>query len=85
MKPLFPPFELNAADRLFPLEDGAEVFRVLAAAKNAPNLKHNYKFPFHIAFGEGQVRPGEPVGPALMEFIDLTEQTVEIIRKGFFV
>jgi hypothetical protein len=81
----FPSFQINAAEKVFPLEDGTELLRVRAAARNTPNVKNNYQFPFEIAFDEGQVRPGEPVGPALKEFIDFTENTVEIFRKTFFI
>lgn len=87
-------FDLN---RRFPLKDGDEVFQMgLTAAafmespsataadfteearKNHPDLQ----FTFHVSFGEGQIIDGEPVIPALAQFIDFAERVVDIFARN---
>jgi hypothetical protein len=46
----FPPFALNPADRQFPLVDGAELYRVKAAAKSGPGHGEP-QFTFELCFG----------------------------------
>ncbi|OFW57589.1 MAG: hypothetical protein A2133_03400 [Actinobacteria bacterium RBG_16_64_13] len=75
----FPPLALKPADRQFPLQDGDEIYRVLAAGR----ASHGNKYPdftFEIAFGEGEIVEGEPLIPTLAQFVGLIEGVVEPFR-----
>lgn len=69
LSPLF----LNVADRLYPLRDGAELFRAPLSGPLPPD--HEMQFRFEVAFGEDQILDGEPVIPALHQLIKFTEGT----------
>jgi hypothetical protein len=69
----FPGF-LIPEDKMFPLEEGDEIYR--------EPLNHETKdkpqFRFEIAFGQGEVVEGEPILPALNDLVGATEQTIEL-------
>ncbi len=66
------PLALRPADRLFPLKDGAEVYRILAAARGS-EIDEDPKFTFEIAFGESQIADGEPLIPTLHQLVNLVD------------
>ncbi len=70
------PFALTPADRQWPLSDGAEVLRVMAAAREG-HWDEAPQFGFEIAFGEGEVVRGQPLLETLHRFIALVEGVVE--------
>lgn len=70
---------LRPADRSFPLREGAEVYRVLAG-NDLSQVDMNPQFTFEVAFGEGEVLEGEPIIPALHQFVSLVKATVEPFR-----
>jgi hypothetical protein len=63
----------------FPLEDGAQIYRVPARLFDDPVVQmHMYpQFTFGIAFGEGEVVEGEPLVPTLHEFTRFIEGFIE--------
>lgn len=69
---------LRPADRQFPLQDGAELFRSGIGPHVPPwarEMQENPQFTFEIAFGEGEVVKGEPLLPTLVQLTDAVEQT----------
>lgn len=70
--PNIPIIHINAKDRQFPRKDGAEVFRVRAAAR-ASKIDHDPQFSIEVAFGEGIVVQGQPIVPTLNQFAHFTE------------
>jgi hypothetical protein len=69
-----PPIALRSADRQFPLADGAEVFRIAAAAReeNASGFITEHGVTFDLAFGDGEgvVVAGEPIFPTLKDLVE---------------
>lgn len=80
-KPLSIP--INPADRLYPLKDGDEVFRIKAEARKS-KFQPKFDLTFEIAFGEGQIVDGEPLVPSLRQLIDFTKRIVEIFERRLF-
>jgi len=76
----FPPYILNPADRLYPLEDGMEVFRFkgsdLVVASN--EVMEEFDPNFDVAFGAGQVVQGELVMPTVLQLIKATEDVLDV-------
>ncbi len=72
-----PQIALKPADRQFPLRDGSEVYRILAAARK-PEVDHDPEIIVEIAFGEGQVVDGRPV---VEELTRLGAYTFNVIRS----
>lgn len=67
----FGALRLRPADRKFPLQDGADLFRVPIADPRTADDK--IQFTFDIAFGEGQIVDGESVIPALTQMCQFVE------------
>jgi hypothetical protein len=76
------PVAINPADRQFPLKDGAEVFRIAAAARS-PDMDMNPQFAFEVAFGEDEVVKGEPLFPTLPQLVEFVEGFVQLFPRLF--
>ena len=72
------PMLLSPEERVYPLEDGAILFRL---RPTDPNVETNYQFAFDIAFGEGQIVDGEPVVATLRKLVNLTERIIDIFEN----
>jgi hypothetical protein len=72
-----PSFAIKPADRQFPLEDGEEVFRVKAAARDTNLAQLQHACEFEAAFGEGEVIDGEEVLSALEAMLDQVLKVVD--------
>lgn len=68
------PFELCPDEREWPLQDGAELFRVLAQAREFPDV--HPRFVFEIAFGGGDEVEGEEVFRTMQSIVETVEETV---------
>ena len=79
-----PPLALNPADRLFPLNDGDELFRVKSQAKSAGLGLLEPRFNFEIAFGDGDAVLGEPMVPTLRSIQQYIERVVDLFEKYVF-
>lgn len=73
------PLEILAADRQFPLEDGAEVFRIMKAARASGDspFKMQHAVTFDISLGDGTVVEGEALVPLLR---DLTSHAATVVE-----
>ncbi len=73
------PFQVSPTGTVFPLQDGAELFRV---APDVDWWEHNftidtdYQPTFEIAFGKNQIVDGEPVIPTLQQFLRFVMKVV---------
>lgn len=74
-----PPIELRAADNQYPLQDGAEVFRVMKAARTADpaGFAFEHRVSFGIAFGDGLIVEGEPLVPVLRGLVENAASVAE--------
>lgn len=72
------PLSLRPADRQYPLQDGAEVFRIKTAARSTTDV--NLQFVFEVAFGEGDILQDEPLVPPLEQLVQMVQQLVELFR-----
>lgn len=72
------PLSLSPEDRLFPLQDGEEVFRIMAAARSSDDL--NPQFAFDVAFGDGDIVQGESLVPTLQRIVEMVVQIMETFR-----
>lgn len=70
------PIALNPADKQWPLNDGAEIYRVMDAARSS-HRDEDVQFTFGIAFGEGEVVQGEPLIPTLHQLVNSVEETTK--------
>lgn len=79
------PIGIRPADRQFPLEDGAELFRVPAPTRGdvASQMYDNPKFTFAVALGKGEVVEGEPLLETLHELVQFVEGFVELFPPLF--
>jgi hypothetical protein len=68
-------FMLKPADLAWPLKDGAELYRILKAARDL-HVDENPKFTVQIAFGDAEVMEGEPVLPPLHQLADLIDSII---------
>ncbi|MEX0833417.1 MAG: hypothetical protein WD276_06035 [Actinomycetota bacterium] len=75
------PLNLKPADRLFPVQDGAELFRIAAAGRDQVDM--NPKFTFEIAFGEGEIVEGKPLAETLQKYVDVTKGVLQPFRPVF--
>jgi hypothetical protein len=64
------------------LEEGAEVYRIQAASKNAPGVDMNPQFSFDIAFNEPTVIQGGPVVGTLYHLAEVTRETIGAFYTG---
>lgn len=69
------PFALRPANRQWPLQDGAVVYRVMAAARHVGDHEAP-QFTFEIAFGEGDVVKGEEILGTLQGLVVAVEDVV---------
>jgi hypothetical protein len=69
----------------FPLEDGAEIYRIPARLRIDPvaQMHMNPKFGFEVAFGEVEVVEGEPVIPTLDQLIQFVESFIKLFPPLF--
>lgn len=78
-----PCIELLTDDRQYPLQDGAEVFRIMKAARDADAADSSWKtehaVTFEIAFGDGVVVDGEPLLRSLREMVSHAAVVVEFL------
>jgi len=73
----FPTLELLVADRQYPLKDGAEVFRIMKAARDGSAADAQHGVTFEVAFGEGLVVAGEPIAPTVRDLVSHAKATTE--------
>ncbi|MGA2624481.1 MAG: hypothetical protein ABSF91_11550 [Bacteroidota bacterium] len=73
----FPPFALNPADRQFPLTNGAELFRIKAAARLGVTADEP-QFTFEPCFGEEGDTRGLPLVPTLERIYRHVSQILQI-------
>lgn len=67
--------DLRPADRQYPLQDGAALFRTQAGIHESP------KFRFEVAFGEGELVKGEPILETLQQLTTCVEATIMPFRS----
>ena len=69
----------------FPLEDGAEIYRISSTLREDPiaQMNMNPEFRFEVAFGEVEVVEGEPIIPTLHQLIQFVEGFVELFPPLF--
>jgi hypothetical protein len=84
------PLALLPADRLFPLRQGAEIFRVMKAARQShdpsfPIQEEEPKFTFEIGFSDGVVMTGEPVEEKLEEIYTRIEKILLLANQQFSI
>jgi hypothetical protein len=72
------PIALKPADRQYPLQDGAELLRIMPAARTSANMTP--QFTFELAFGEGNIVQGEPLVPTLQQFAVTVQDVVDSFR-----
>jgi hypothetical protein len=72
--------------KAYPLENGTVLWSrpIFHRSGKRDENKYEVKMLFHVAFGEGQIIDGEPVIPALKNFIDFVESVLDIFEKEFF-
>jgi hypothetical protein len=75
-----PPLALRPADRQFPLADGAELYRVMAAARAGP-MHGEPLFTFEICFAEEGSVEGLPIVPTLERIHDHVHRIVQIADR----
>lgn len=70
--------DLNPEDRQSPLQDGAEIYRVMRAARESASqgMGDAHSFNFDVAFGEGVIVSGAPIMPTLEDLIHGVESSV---------
>jgi hypothetical protein len=80
-----PPTGITPTGHPFPLEDGAEIYRVPTGLRNDPRAQmHVYpELVIEIAFGEVEVVEGEPLIPALYQAIQFVEGFVKLFPPLF--
>ena len=79
----WPPIALNPADRQFPLRDGAEVFRICAAARKSEDLTQ-FGSVFELAFGSVEEVKGLPLVETLQSMHKHVSRIVRIADEHFF-
>jgi hypothetical protein len=70
---------LKPADRLFPLQDGAEVFAIEAAGRGSGS-DMSPQFMFEIAFAGGEVTEGQIVGETLAALRGTVQDTINRVE-----
>jgi hypothetical protein len=80
-----PPAGIIMLGHPFPLEDGAEIYRVPASLRNDPKaqMHMNPKLGIEIAFGEIEVVKGEPLIPTLLQLIQFVESFLKLFPPLF--
>jgi hypothetical protein len=69
----------------FPLEDGAEIYRIPATLREDPiaQMNVNPEFEFEVAFGEVEVVKGQPLIPTLLQLIQFVDRFIELFPPLF--
>jgi hypothetical protein len=69
---------LLPADRMYPLESGAEIYRVKKAMRDTVPVGGGQaeSFGFDVAFGEGTVVNGDPIFPTIIDLVDGIETAI---------
>jgi hypothetical protein len=78
-----PPLALKPADRQFPVADGAEVFRVKAAAREAADAS-DHQVAFELAFGDVEEVAGLPLLQTLSDMHGHVSRIVSISERWLF-
>lgn len=74
----FPAIAIRPADRQYPLKDGAEIFRVMKAARGGPaDWQRRFSFTFTVAFGDGAPVAGEPIDPMIPDLVSYVQQKTQ--------
>jgi hypothetical protein len=79
----FPPIALNPNNRQFPMQDGAEVFRICAAARKSDDLTQ-FNLVFELAFGSVDEVKGLPLVETLQSMHKHVSRIVRIAENRFF-
>lgn len=79
----FPPIALNPANRQFPMQDGAEIFRICAAARKSDDLSQ-FNLVFELAFGSVEEVKGLPMIETLQSMYKHVSRIVQIADEHFF-
>lgn len=74
-----PPIAIRPADRLFPLTDGAVIFKNAGAAAGASMAEP--RFAFEIALGEPGDASGEPIPKVLEQLVSHVERIIHIAER----
>lgn len=72
------PFALRPADRQYPLQDGAVVYRVPQSARLS--VDENPQVTIELAFGKGEPVEDEPLIDTLRKFVQAVQATFEPFR-----
>lgn len=75
----FPPIAIRPADRLFPVSDGAVIFKIAAAATGGSMAEP--RFAFEIALGEPGDASGEPIPTVLEQLAAHVERIIGIAER----
>jgi hypothetical protein len=69
----------------FPLEDGAEIYRIPATLREDPiaQMNMNPEFEFEVPFGEVEVVKGQPLIPTLLQLIQFVDRFIELFPPLF--
>ena len=80
-----PPHGITPVGLRFPLEDGAEIYRVPASLRADPRAQmHVYpELVIEVAFGEVEVVEGEPIIPTLHQLIQFVEGFIQLFPPLF--
>ena len=80
-----PPHGIMPVGLQFPLEDGAEIYRVPVSLRADPRAQmHVYpELVIEIAFGEVEVVEGKPIIPTLHELIEFVEGFIQLFPPLF--
>ena len=71
--PEFPVLARRSFNRQYPLQDGAEVFRVPKPAREAGYDMSERLYTFALGFGVGSLFDGEPIFPTIPRLVDHVE------------
>jgi hypothetical protein len=79
-----PPYQVLSGDRQYPLQDRAEVFRIMKAGREPRDgpIRTDYSVVFEVAFGEGAIVQGEPLVPTLGDMVEHVASVVEPLVIG---
>jgi hypothetical protein len=72
--PEFPVLSRAPFNRQYPLEDGAEIFRVPKSAREAGYDMSERVYTFALGFGGGNLFDGEPIIPTVPKLVDHVER-----------
>jgi hypothetical protein len=72
--PQFPVLSRRPFNRQYPLQDGAEIFRVPTLAREAGHDMSERTYTFALGFGRGSLFDGEPIIPTVPKLVDHVER-----------